>query len=309
MARGRVYVGTSGYVYREWRGAFYPPELPVKSWIDYACERFDSIELNGTFYSLKSPAAFARWAAAAPPGFVYAVKGSRFITHNLKLGHAEAALANFFASGVLALGRALGPFLWQLPPRLAFDRARFDAFVDLLPRNARDAERLAARHDARLRHGALVRAASPGRYRHAFEVRDPRCMEPELFSWLRRRGLGFVIADTAGRHPYAEEVTADFVYVRLHGSTALYASDYSERELEQWAARVKAWASRGLDVYVYFDNDVHAYAPKNAARLIELLGGVSASRARPSGRASPARRGARAKARPPRASPSTPRPR
>jgi uncharacterized protein YecE (DUF72 family) len=112
---GRLHVGISGYDYKPWRGSFYPPDLPARRWLEYASRRFDSIELNGTFYSLKSPAVFERWVAEVPDEFVFAVKAGRFITHNLKLRNAEASLGNFFASGVLALGRKTGPFLWQLP--------------------------------------------------------------------------------------------------------------------------------------------------------------------------------------------------
>lgn len=277
-ANGRILVGVSGYDYPGWRGPFYPHELPARRALEYVSRRFPSIELNGTFYSLKSPATFARWAAETPPGFVFAVKGSRFITHNLKLDRAEPALANFYASGVLALGKKTGPFLWQLPPGLRFDPARLEAFIDLLPRTTSDAERLAARHDPRvLRRGALTLAPERARYRHAFEVRHPSFLDPALFALLRRRGCAFVIADTAGVFPYAEEVTAGFVYVRLHGSEVLYASGYTDEELARWAERAERWSAAGLDVYVYFDNDAHAHAPRDAARLLERCRGRAPS--------------------------------
>jgi uncharacterized protein YecE (DUF72 family) len=270
----RTFVGVSGYDYPGWKDAFYPPDVPRRSWLYFASRVFDSIELNGTFYSLKSPETFERWAAAVPDGgFVFAIKGGRFITHNLKLRNCETALGNFFASGVLALGRKTGPFLWQLPASYRFDAARLDAFLRALPRDSRGAERVAARHDHRLRRGALVRATEDVAYRHAFEVRHPSYFCDEFYDLLRRHQCAFVIADTAGKFSYAEQVTADFVYVRLHGSSALYASDYTDEELGAWAAKVREWTRRanGRDAYVYFDNDAKVHAPYNAMQLADLL--------------------------------------
>jgi uncharacterized protein YecE (DUF72 family) len=273
---GRAFVGISGYDYKPWRGRFYPDELPARRWLEYASERFNSIELNGTFYSLKSPAVFERWVTEVPArDFVFAVKGGRFITHNLKLRNVETALGNFFASGVLALGRRTGPFLWQLPATYRFEAERLDSFIRQLPRSAGEAEAVARRHDARLRRGALIDAAAPMKYRHAFEVRHPSYFHEEFYSLLREHRCAFVVADTAGKFPYAEEVTADFVYVRLHGSRQLYASGYTDEELDAWAQRVNAWrsvADGARDVYVYFDNDAKVHAPFDALRLAERLG-------------------------------------
>jgi uncharacterized protein YecE (DUF72 family) len=270
---GRAYIGISGYDYKPWRARFYPNDLPARRWLEYASRHFNSVEINGTFYSLKSPAVFERWAAETPPrGFVFAVKGGRFITHNLKLRNADASLGNFFASGVLALGRRTGPFLWQLPATYRFDPERMDTFMRMLPRSAREAEAVALRHDDRLRRGALVEAAAPVRYRHAFEVRHPSYFHDEFYAILREHRCGFVVADTAGKFPYAEEVTADFVYVRLHGSRELYASSYTDDELDEWAARVARWRGEGRDTYVYFDNDAKVHAPFDAARLAERVG-------------------------------------
>jgi uncharacterized protein YecE (DUF72 family) len=272
----RVYVGISGYDYKPWRGRFYPEDLPSRRWLDYASRRFNSVELNGTFYSLKSPAVFARWVSEVPSrGFVFAVKGGRFLTHNLKLRNVETALGNFFASGVLALGRTTGPFLWQLPATYRFDAERLDGFMRRLPRTSRDGEAVARQHDHRLRRGALIEAAAAVRYRHAFEVRHPSYFHEEFYAILREHRCAFVVADTAGRFPYAEEVTADFVYVRLHGSQELYASGYSDVELDEWARKVERWRlgpDRPRDVYVYFDNDAKVHAPFDAARLAERVG-------------------------------------
>lgn len=283
MSRGRVWIGPSGFAYPEWRGNFYPRDLPANRWLQHAAERFDSIELNGTFYSLKSPDVFRAWARAAPAGgFVYAVKGSRFVTHDKKLHDVGTALANFYASGVLALGATTGPFLWQLPPGLGFHADRIAAFLELLPRSTDDAERLAKKHDARLTRGALTRAEVRCRYRHAFEVRHPTFLEPDFFRLLARHGDALVVADTAGLYPMIEELTADFVYVRLHGDTELYCSRYDDEALASWADRVEAWAKDGRDVYVYFDNTALGHAPKDALRLRRMLDerGIRRGRAR-----------------------------
>jgi uncharacterized protein YecE (DUF72 family) len=272
-AQPRAFVGISGYDYKPWRGRFYPDDLPARRWLEYASHRFNSIELNGTFYSLKSPANFERWLSEAPArDFLFAVKGGRFITHNLKLRNVERALGNFFASGVLALGQRTGPFLWQLPATYRFDAERMDAFMRQLPRNAGQGEAVARQHDDRLRRGALVEAAAPMQYRHAFEVRHPSYFHDEFYAILREHGIGFVIADTAGKFPYAEQVTADFVYVRLHGSQELYASGYTDSELDEWARRMARWHGEGLDVHVYFDNDAKVHAPFDAMRLAERVG-------------------------------------
>ncbi len=251
----RAFIGISGYDYKPWRGGFYPEDLPYRRWLEYAASRFNSIELNGTFYSLKSPAVIERWAAEVPArDFVFAVKGGRFLTHNLKLRNVETALGNFFASGVLALGHKTGPFLWQLPNTYRFNAERMESFMRQLPRNSREAEDVARHHDDRLRRGALVDAVAFVNYRHAFEVRHPSYFHDEFYAILREQRCAFVIADTAGTFPYADEVTTDFVYVRLHGSDQLYVSGYTDAELDEWARKIAVWRdpSHGsLGVYVY----------------------------------------------------------
>lgn len=263
----RAWIGISGYDYKPWRGSFYPEQLPARRWLEYASRRFNSIELNGTFYSLKSPPVFERWVAEVPEDFLFAVKGGRFITHNLKLRNAERSLGNFFASGVLALGRKTGPILWQLPATYRFDAERLDSFMRMLPRTARDAEAVASMHDDRLRRGALTEAAARVPFRHAFEVRHESYFHEEFFAILRAHRCAFVVADTAGKFPYSEEVTADFVYVRLHGSRVLYSSGYTDEELDEWARKVARWRATVGDVHVYFDNDMKTHAPYDAQRL------------------------------------------
>ena len=274
--QAQAFIGISGYDYKSWRGSFYPADLPAREWLRYASRVFNSIELNGTFYSLKSPSVFQRWVEDSPDqGFVFAIKGGRFITHNLKLARAEAALGNFFASGVLALGTKTGPFLWQLPATYGFDANRLHRFMSMLPRDSAEGEAVARQHDERLRRGALVTAAARVPYRHEFEVRHPSYFHPEFYDLLRTHGCAFVISDSAGKFPYAEEVTADFVYIRLHGSQELYVSRYSDAELDEWARRIARWSGvsseRGRDVYVYFDNDAKVHAPHDALRLAQRV--------------------------------------
>lgn len=274
---GGAWIGISGYDYKPWRDRFYPRGLPAREWLRFASRQFNSIELNGTFYSLKSPDVFRKWVAEVPSeNFLFALKGGRFITHNLKLRRSENALGNFFASGVLALGNLTGPILWQLPATYGFDFDRMDLFMGILPRNSEEAEEVAREHDDRLRRGVLIEAAANVPLQHVFEVRHPSYFCDEFFNLLRAHGHGFVIADTAGRFPYAEEVTSNIVYVRLHGSQQLYVSGYTDAELDEWAAKIQNWrrpSSRGpgYDVFVYFDNDAKVHAPFDALRLSERV--------------------------------------
>ena len=277
MPRARVpsvYIGISGYIYPSWSGRFYPPTLKQRQRLEYASRIFDSIELNGTFYSLKTPDVYQRWVDETPANFIFAVKGSRFITHNLKLRNAESALGNFFASGVLALGRKTGPFLWQLPATYEFQRDRVESFLKMLPRSSREAKAVALKHDHRVRD-PFCEAAASVKYRHCMEVRHPSYFVPEFYELLERHGVGFVVSDSAGRFPYAEVVTAPFVYVRLHGSKRLYVSGYDDEELDEWSARICAWRDAGNDVYVYFDNDAKVHAPHDAMALMARVHGAA----------------------------------
>ncbi len=271
---GRIRVGISGWTYSGWRGDFYPRGLAQKRELSYAAERMTSIEINGSFYSLQRPTSYAAWAAQTPEDFVFAVKGGRFITHMKKLAGVETALANFFASGVLALGPKLGPFLWQLPPNLGYDAARLADFFELLPRTTAAAADLAGRHDAKVPSDrALTTAAEPSRpLRHSLEVRHPSLAAPEAIALLREHDIALVVADTAGRWPLVEVVTSDFVYVRLHGDLELYTSGYTADALDRWAAKCRDWAAGGADVFVYFDNDAKGYAPYDALALIDRVG-------------------------------------
>jgi len=267
-----VHVGISGWRYASFRGVFYPKGLRQADELAFAAERFDSIELNGSFYSLQRPELYARWYAETPDDFVFAIKGSRFITHMKRLLNIETALANFFASGLFRLEEKLGPILWQFPESQRFDE-RFEAFFELLPRDTVEASRLARRHDDKVKGRAVLTARRRRPLRHAIEVRSPSFRSREFVSLLERFGIALVVADTAGRWPMFDEPTADFTYVRLHGDAKLYESGYSESALRRWARRVDAWKKRG-DVYVYFDNDIKVHAPFDAMSLSRALSTV-----------------------------------
>jgi uncharacterized protein YecE (DUF72 family) len=273
-----VRVGTSGWIYPHWKRTFYPPGLPGARWLGWLAERFDTVEINTSFYRLQTPACFDRWRASVPERFEFAVKGSRYITHMLKLGvgvgrGGRAPLANFFAQGVLRLGRTLGPILWQLPPMLGFHAERARAFFDALPRDVAAAERLARRHDRRLRARASC-TAPDGRSRalaYAVEVRHASWASDEARALVEDAGVALVTADTAGRWPLTFALTAPLAYVRLHGSRRLYGGRYTDDELDDWARLARGFALKGARVRVYFDNDEKAYAPGDALRLRERL--------------------------------------
>ena len=270
----RILVGTSGWIYPHWRGLFYPPRLAQRGWLTYVAERLPSVEVNGTFYSLTRPAACEAWRRAVPEGFVFALKGSRYITHMLKLRNFRPPLANFFASGILRLGKTLGPILWQLPPQLPFRADRAEDFFSALPRSVREAERWARRHDERTT-GRAALTAPDGRdtpLLYAVEIRHESWLSDEAVRLLERRSIALVAADTAGRHPRSLLRTSrELAYVRLHGARRLYEGRYTEAELRGWARRCRAWARDGATVAVYFDNDRAAAAPKDATRLWEIL--------------------------------------
>jgi len=281
------HIGISGWTYPPWRGAFYPPGLPHRRELEYASRRMNSIEINGSFYALQRPASYQGWHDQTPPGFVFSVKGPRFVTHMKKLAGVQGPLANFFASGMLALGDKLGPVLWQLPPNLGFDAGRLAAFFDLLPRTTGAAAALAARHEDRMEGRALTVAAVDRPLRHALEVRHASFGTPAFVELLRAHDVALVCADSAGKWPMLDDVTSDFGYVRLHGAEELYVSGYDEPALERWAEKIRCWQAgrtptsgrtlaapapvRERDVFAYFDNDVKVRAPLDAMALAAKL--------------------------------------
>jgi uncharacterized protein YecE (DUF72 family) len=285
-----IRVGISGWRYAPWRGVFYPNGLAQRRELEFAASSFASVEINGSFYSLQRPESYAAWNAATPDDFEFAVKCPRFISHMLRLRDSETALANFFASGIFALGHKLGPLLWQLPANFHYDEAHIEAFFDSLPRDTRAVAKLARKHDAHVAGRALVKVDANRPLRYAIEVRSETFFVPRFIDQLREHNIALVVADTAGKWPYAEDVTADFVYIRLHGDTQLYTSGYSDAALATWASRIRSWSGgtqpkrgtrvaksappplRSRDVFCYFDNDAKVKAPFDALRLASRLG-------------------------------------
>jgi uncharacterized protein YecE (DUF72 family) len=268
---GHTWIGTSGWRYPPWRGVFYPPGLAQRRELEYISRQVNSVELNGSFYSLQRPSSYQRWHDETPDDFVFAVKGGRFITHMKRLVDVETPLANFFAQGVLALADKLGPFLWQLPPTLPFDPEQLDAFLAMLPRDTQAAAKLATHHDERLTDRALTTTDLHRPLRHAVEVRHPSFTDPAFLDLLRAHEVAVVIADAAAEWPYLEDVTADFTYLRLHGDTELYASGYSDETLDRYATLIAGWRDAGIDTYAYFDNDMKVKAPVDAISLATRL--------------------------------------
>ncbi len=275
LKRGVARIGISGWRYPRWRGVFYPRGLRQADELAYASRAVDSIEVNGSFYSLLHATAVARWRAEVPPGFVFAVKGSRFITHMKRLRDARTPLANFFASGVLAFEETLGPILWQLPPQMAFDEERLASFFALLPRTTREAVRVGRAHDERVSGREYLHTARDRPLRYAVEPRHPSFADAAFGELLRAHDVAMCVADTAGVHPMFEDGAASFSYVRLHGASQLYASGYSRRTLEKWAAWIEPFLRGGRDVYVYFDNDARVRAPFDSRALRAMLRGES----------------------------------
>jgi uncharacterized protein YecE (DUF72 family) len=285
-----IRIGISGWRYEPWRKVFYPAGLAQHRELEFASRAFPTIEINGSFYSLQSPASYTAWYEATPANFLFSVKGPRYVTHILRLRNVLKPLANFFASGVLNLGTKFGPLLWQLPPSLRYDEGTLEDFLELLPRDTEAALRLARRRDSRMHGRSSLRIDEPRRLRHAFEVRHESFAHPKFIAQLRRHGVALVVADTAGKWPLLEDVTADFMYLRLHGDKELYASGYTDAALDRWAERIRAWTSgsetrdarkvsdaaprkrASRDLYCYFDNDIKVRAPFDADRLMQKLG-------------------------------------
>jgi uncharacterized protein YecE (DUF72 family) len=284
----RIRIGLSGWSYDSWRGDFYPDGLSRARQLSYASRQFDSLEVNGSFYGLLNPKTYRRFRAETPIGFLFALKGSRFITHNKKLRDAATPLANFLASGPLLLRDKLGPMLWQLEDRTQFDADKVTTFLELLPRHTDAAAQLARQHDHRI-VDPWIETDRKRRIRHALEIRHSSFFTPEMVRIARRTGIALVFSD-AGDWAYTEEITAGFVYIRLHGAPKTYVSRYDDAALEHWAERILAWHEgaepsdarritdrppprrRTRDVYVYFDNDAQGHAYRDAARLVAMLG-------------------------------------
>jgi uncharacterized protein YecE (DUF72 family) len=287
----QIRIGVSGWRYAPWRGVFYPADLPQRAELEYSSRCFSSIEINGSFYSLQSPKSWQAWYEATPEDFMFTVKGPRYITHMRRLKDVEQPLANFFASGIFNLREKLGPILWQFPPNFAFDIDRLASFLKLLPCDLKEAAACGRKRDAFMRGRDALRISANRPIRHAIEVRHDSFKDPRFVRLLRKHNVALVIAESARRWPMLQDITADFVYLRLHGDKKVYSSGYSPKALQRWADRIATWAGGGeptdalkIDteakpirkvrpVYCFFDNtDEKLRAPADAKALMKILG-------------------------------------
>ena len=284
-----IRIGVSGWRYPPWRGEFYPDQLRQADELSYASRQLPTVEINGSFYSLQTPSSYTSWHAATPRGFVFSVKGGRFITHMKRLKDIDKPLANFFASGLFKLKEKLGPVLWQFSPNMKYEPQRFADFIGKLPQDTSAALALARGRDARMTGRAALSIDAVRPLRHAIEIRNETFLDPDFIALLRRYNIALVIADTGERWPQPHDITSDFVYLRLHGATELYRSRYSDPELQCWAERLRAWAAGDQpkdaklvvpnarveriprDAFCYFDNTDKLHAPNNARRLMQML--------------------------------------
>jgi uncharacterized protein YecE (DUF72 family) len=287
---GKIRIGISGWRYVPWRKVFYPEDLVQAKELHFASRALPSIEINGSFYGLQRPTSYARWYEDTPEGFVFSAKAHRYITHILRLRDVEKPIANFLASGLFHLKEKLGPILWQFPPSFRFDPELFENFLKLLPHDWETALALAHKRDTKMRDQEFLAIDENRPLRHAVEIRNKSFVDPAFIDLLRKYDVALVVADTAGKWPYYEDVTSDFIYIRLHGEEELYASGYTEEALDRWAARIKAWSQgsqaedavlisekkpatlKTRDVYCYFDNDIKVKAPFDARKLLRRLG-------------------------------------
>jgi uncharacterized protein YecE (DUF72 family) len=291
----KIRIGISGWQYPPWRGTFYPKTLTQKGELAYAASKLPVIEINGSFYALQRPESYDKWYAETPKDFVFTVKGPRYITHMRRLKDVEKPLANFFASGVLNLKEKLGPILWQFAPNFPFEPEqetdRMQRFLEMLPADFSSAAKLARKRDAFMKGRVSLRVDKNRPLRHAIEIRNDSFDNPSFIALLRKHNVALVIAETARRWPMLNDVTADFMYLRLHGDKELYRSGYSDKSLDRWAKRIAAWhrggeptgikkvtpkkmkSVRPRDIFCFFDNtDVKLRAPFDAQTLAKKLG-------------------------------------
>ncbi len=293
-----IRVGISGWRYTPWRGTFYPKGLLQKNELHFASRTVNSIEINGSFYALQSPKSYQAWYADTPENFVFSVKAPRFITHIKRLRDVQEPIANFFASGVLQLKEKLGPILWQFPPSFKFDKEKFENFLKLLPRDTFAAADCAKHCNPDQKNIDWETPPKKSRLRYSVEIRNESFRNEEFVDLLRKYKIALVVADTAGRWPQMEDITSNFVYMRLHGDAELYRSGYSDAALERWYQRMKAWSEgnqpddaklinspkdnteaapkkdsdstkSSRDVFCYFDNTDKLWAPYDARKILE----------------------------------------
>jgi uncharacterized protein YecE (DUF72 family) len=241
----KVFIGTSGYIYPHWEGIFYPENWPKSKKLEYYCQHFDTVELNNTFYRLPGEKAFESWYKRTPKNFIFAVKVSRFITHVKKLVDCKEPW-RIFLKRTLILKEKLGLLLFQLPPFLKADPKKLEEF------------------------GKMILKESPKGLRFAFEFRNESWCNEKIYQILKKFNFAWVVVDSPS-WPKVYQVTADFVYVRMHGSKILFSSKYTKRELEDLAKRIKKWKKQNFDVYVYFNNDAYGYAVEDAKELLKMV--------------------------------------
>ena len=270
MTDGVIRTGTAGWVFEPWRGTFFPEGLVQKKELAYASSRLGTIEINATFRANQKPESFAKWAGEARDGFVFSIKGPQLVTHIKRLKNCEQELANFFASGPLALGAKLGPFVWQLPPNVSYNKDVLNAFLALLPKTSADYVTLAGKADARLKSAPFLDTANVGPIRHAIEMRNVSFDAHEVNALLAEHNVARVIADTA-ENP-SRELTADFAYCRLQGPARGDAEGYKPTDIAGWAATIAGWTAAGTDVFAYFVHEDKLHAPTNAIALRQALG-------------------------------------
>ncbi len=285
---GKIFVGMAGWSYEGWRGSFYPDDLKQKDELAHASRRIHTIEVNGTFYSLFRPNSYLSWYAETPADFNFSLKGPKYITHERRLKDFQTPLSNFLASGILALRDKLGCILWQFPPNMPFTRERFEPFLAALPHDMKAAAVMGQGHSTWLEGRTFLDVQENHRLRHAFEGRHPSFRDPVFVELAKHYGVAIVVGDTAGRWPLIEDVTSDFMYLRLHADETKYPDGYTKDSLEYWGKRITCW-SKGTQpddaalvvraqpaleprtVFAYFDNDVKETAPLNALSMITHL--------------------------------------
>ncbi|HSD63062.1 MAG TPA: DUF72 domain-containing protein [Ignavibacteriaceae bacterium] len=241
MAKGKIYIGTSGWNYKHWSGNFYPEDLKQKDWLKFYSDKLKTVEINNSFYHLPAIKTFRDWNVITPKNFTFSVKGNRYITHMKKLRDPKQSCKKLF-SHAKHLNEKLGPFLFQLPPGWKFNKKRLEVFLKALP----------------------------GEYRYTFEFRDKTWWNDDVLELLKNFNIAFCIYQLAGELS-PEEVTADFIYIRLHGPAGKYQGNYSKKILSRWAVTASSSQSKNLDVYIYFDNDQNGYAVRNAQELQKML--------------------------------------
>lgn len=241
LSTGNIHIGTAGWHYDHWRGPFYPQDLPGKNFLAFYANRFKTAEINNSFYQLPKPKTLTAWRDQVPPGFVFSVKASRYITHMKKLKDGKTTVQPLI-NAVTLMGEKLGPILFQLPPKWRCNPGRVESFISGLPEG----------------------------FRYTFEFRDSSWFDPQVYEILKRHNAAFCIYELAGRTS-PKEVTADFIYVRLHGPQGAYQGQYSEAVLSGWAGAFSKWAGQGREIFCYFDNDEAGYAAQDALALREML--------------------------------------